>query len=609
MCGICGIINFDNSKVQDKHILEMMKAMKHRGPDDEGTFIEGSNGLGFVRLSILDLSPAGHQPMFSKDERFVIVFNGEVYNYLEIKEELKSKYEFRSNTDTEVVLYSYLEWGKDSLHKFNGMFAFVIFDRLKNEIFGARDRFGIKPFYYHLNENQFIFASDIPPILKALNKKPTPNDEVICNYLFLNRTNYSENTFFNEIKKLQHGHFFYIKDRNFEIFRWYDVSKELKGKGFKEPKEYYECLKNSIQLQLRSDVPVGICLSGGLDSSSIASILIKENMLDDLHSYSAIYNRGDTGDEQEFIDEFKGTSIKMHFTNPSHKSLLQDLNDYITALSEPVPGTSIFAEFKVMELAKKHSTVLLNGQGVDEVLGGYDYFYGAYLFLLIKKLRLKSFITELISLSKFNNLKIHLKYFIFFLLPIKLKYILLSLKAFTIKSNFKKIYNKETKKLLKELYQFNSLQEFFIKHLEYKFEHHLLWADKTGMFFSLETRFPFLDHNLVENTLKLSEEKILFKGLTKVILRDALKNILPDKIRNRTNKVGFETPENEWFRTTDFREFISDIINSETFKNRRYFNVKKVKKMYKEHIEYKANYGNDIWKIIHLELWVRKYID
>jgi asparagine synthase (glutamine-hydrolysing) len=228
MCGIAGIVNFNNNSVAKSAIKNMMAAMKHRGPDDEGEFIENNIGLGFVRLSILDLSPSGHQPMFSDDDRYVITFNGEVYNYLEIREILKAKHEFKSNTDTEVVLKAFIEWGESCLDKFNGMFAFVIYDRLAQTLFGARDRFGIKPFYYQYNTNQFIFASDIPPILTNQNVIVSPNEEVIFNYLLTNRTNYSEQTFFNNIIKLKPGFQLKLNKTDLTVEQWYDIDDHKK---------------------------------------------------------------------------------------------------------------------------------------------------------------------------------------------------------------------------------------------------------------------------------------------------------------------------------------------------------------------------------------------
>ncbi len=260
--------------------------------------------------------------MLSDDSRYVLIFNGEIYNYIEIRDELIAKgHRFSTKTDTEVLLKSYIEWGEDCLHKFNGMWAFVIYDRTTKKIFGARDRYGVKPFYYYTDGTQYIFASEITPILSVLNQKPRPNHQVIFDYLVFNRTDQTEHTFFSEIKKLQHGHLFRI-DLNIPCLggmrsgqKWYDLKERVsEAEGFKNPKEYKELLSSAIGLRLRSDVPVGVCLSGGLDSSSIVSILLQDYNKKDLNTFSAVYNKGQIGDETEFINEYKTSLKNMFFT-------------------------------------------------------------------------------------------------------------------------------------------------------------------------------------------------------------------------------------------------------------------------------------------------------
>ena len=610
MCGIAGIIDFRNNDIDQGRIKAMMDKMRHRGPDDEGLYLDNNVGLGFVRLSILDLSPAGHQPMFSEDGGYCIIFNGEVYNYLEIRKELEGKYNFRSNTDTEVVLNSFLEWGSDCLEKFNGMFAFAIYNLKNRSVFGARDRFGIKPFYYRLSGDEFIFASEIPPILHVMPEKPKANDPVILNYLLLNRTNYSTDTFFEGIKKLPPGHYFELAGHEFKTFQWYSVRKKIDDTAdFISADEYSELFRKSIDLQLRSDVPVGICLSGGLDSSAIAATILKEHRHERFNSYSAVYNIPDKADESEYINEFRGSSMEMHFTSPDEHSLMQDLDIYIEALCEPVPGTSEYAEFKVMELAKKHSTVILNGQGADEVLGGYEYFYGAFLKELLLKGRFRKFLTEIFEQRKFGNFRKSIKYLIFFLLPSKAKILMLKDRRLLLDKTFLKKYRSDSLKTLRNLYGFSSLKDYFIRHFEHKFEHHLMWADKSGMHFSIEARFPFLDHQLIEKTLATQTDLIIKNGWTKYILREAFEGVMPDKIRLRKSKIGFATPEHQWLRTEKMKNLINGIFDSSSFNNRHYFNPVEVRKLWNAHLYGRVKEANTIWKFVHLELWLRKYID
>ncbi|MET0531588.1 MAG: asparagine synthase (glutamine-hydrolyzing), partial [Microvirga sp.] len=307
MCGISGIVNLSEEPVALPDVEAMMRRQRHRGPDDAGTFIEGNIGLGFVRLSILDLSEAGHQPMLSEDQRYVLIFNGEIYNYLEIKAELLPHCDFRTRTDTEVLLHAYRRWGPECLHRFNGMFAFVIYDRRNRTLFAARDRFGVKPFYYHMTEDTFVFASEIPPIfeyLRGLRQPLNPNDEVVYDYLVHSRTDLDENTFVRQIKKLRHGHSLTVADNRVSIKRWYLLQDNLVD-GWNNPEEYYDVFESAVGLRLRSDVPVGICLSGGLDSSSIASTVLSGLRKSDYYAFSAVYGEGRKGDERSFIQEYE----------------------------------------------------------------------------------------------------------------------------------------------------------------------------------------------------------------------------------------------------------------------------------------------------------------
>jgi asparagine synthase (glutamine-hydrolysing) len=624
MCGICGIIKFNNSAVDETSIQKMMQKIKHRGPDDEGVFLENNVGLGFVRLSILDLSPAGHQPMLSghqtpsaerlAKERYVIVYNGEVYNYIEIRAELIAQgYTFKSNTDTEVVLNSYIEWGEDCLEKFNGMWSFVIYDRQKKEIFCARDRYGIKPFYYYSDNERFIFASEIPPILTVLNKKPAANNQSIFDYLVFNRTDQTEQTFFSEIKKLQHGCFLSnrlsaLSSQKIEIKKWYDLRERVKmSEGFQNADEYRELFSSAVGLRLRSDVPIGVCLSGGLDSSSIVSILLKDYNKKDLNTFSAVYEKGQIGDESDYINSYSSELSNMFYTTPSAESLDNDLMKFIKAHGEPIPSTSPYAQYKVMQLAKENVVVTLDGQGADEELAGYHYFFGFYFKHLLRKFKWTKLFSELFHYVSIHRSVYGVKTFLYLLLPKSFRTKLrLAEKGYLTKAFGS--YNSHSV-IADELYGSDSLQDSLLNHFEYKLEHLLKWEDRNSMHFSLEARVPFLDYRLVEKTLATSSDKLISKGMTKHILRRAMKGTLPEKIRVRKDKIGFGTPQDEWFRTEKFKRFIFDILSSDSFKNRNIIDIKKAKSLFRKHLNKKINISNEIWKWIHLELWFRHFLD
>ena len=610
MCGIVGDINLNNQAIDKKDIQKMMKKIEHRGPDDSGVFIEDSVGLGFVRLSIIDISMGGHQPMISSNNRFVIIFNGEVYNYIELREELKKRgYRFRSNSDTEVVLNSYQEWGEGCLDRFNGMWAFVIYDRERREIFGARDRFGIKPFYYYRDSNRFLFASEIKALREVIDSRNLSlNEQAIFDYLLFNRTDYGDRTFYSEIYKVPHGHYFKIDSKQeFKLHKWYDLSSNC-NRGNIDSEKYFELLTSSIKLRMRSDVPVGVCLSGGLDSSTIVSIISKRLNIEDINSFSAVYGKGKKGDESEFIDEMSLFLKNMHYTTPTAQSLFNDIDDMVKLLDEPVPTTSIYAQYKVMELAKKYVTVTLDGQGADEQLAGYPYFYGFYFKELLTTLSLRTLFIEMLYYIKLHKSLYAIKTLIFFLLPNRLKLNLKGKNISYIQSDFFKNHNGKNT-LTDELYSAKSLREALIKHFEYKLEHLLKWEDLNSMRFSIESRVPFLDYRVVEQTLSLRDDNYIRKGVTKYILRESIKSIVPEKIRTRYDKVGFSTPEADWFRESFFRDMIFDILENPAMNFKKYIDTNRAKSLYLQHLNRKGDYSRDIWKWINLNLWLENNKD
>jgi len=610
MCGICGIINFNQQPVQEAKIRRMMHLQKHRGPDDEGIFLDYNIGLGFVRLSILDLSPAGHQPMFSHDERYVVVFNGEIFNYIELRDELRTKgYHFKTNTDTEVLLAAYQYWGKECLDRFNGMWAFVIYDTIDKSVFASRDRYGIKPFYYYTTEEFFAFASEITALLTLLPGKPNPNNQAIFDYLVFNRTDQTDSTFFQEIKKLQHGNKLTIIDSNLKIERWYYLRERIKNtEGFQDPEEFRDLLSSSIGLRLRSDVPVGVCLSGGLDSSSIVSILMKDYQKYDLQTFSAVYYEGQYGHEAEFINEYNSELHNMFFTTPDADSLYSDLMNFIKAHAEPLPSTGPYAQYKVMECAKNNVVVTLDGQGADELLGGYHYFFGFLFKELLVNGKLGKLSSEIFNYF-INHRSIYgLKTFIYFLLPEKLRTEARVQEKGYLNRQFAAA-NKLNNTITGNLYGATSLKDSLLDHFEYKLEHLLKWEDRNSMWFSLESRVPFLDYRLVEKALATSSDKIIHKGITKHILREAMKDIVPVKIRLRKDKMGFGTPQDEWFKTSTWKAIIKDILESKSFQGRSIINRETAINKYHQHLIGKTNISKEIWKWINLELWFREFIN
>jgi len=361
-------------------------------------------------------------------------------------------------------------------------------------------------------------------------------------------------------------------------------------------------------LRLRSDVPVGVCLSGGLDSSSIVSSLLTDYHKNDLNTFSAVYNEGQTGDESRFINLYRASLDNMYFIYPTGDSLFKDLDDFITTHAEPIPTTGPYAQYKVMELAKDHVTVTLDGQGADECLGGYHYFFGYYFKDLLLNKQFRKLISEMKYYGNIHRSSYAYKTFLFFLLPKILRTRLRANESTYIKKEYYNTHADNTE-IAGDLYNSESLQDALIDHFEFKLEHLLKWEDRNSMKFSLEARVPFLDYRLVEKTLALNSDMVINEGMTKYILREAMKMDLPSQITKRVDKTGFSTPQDEWFRSEAFQKIILEIINSDSFKNRPFWNQTNVVKIYNRHLERKGNYSKDIWKWLHLELWYQKFID
>jgi asparagine synthase (glutamine-hydrolysing) len=626
MCGICGIINFNGRPVKEEFIHRMMNTQRHRGPDDEGTYFDGNVGLGFLRLSILDLSSAGHQPMFDESGRYSIMHNGEVYNYIEIREELQKKgYVFQSNTDTEVILKSFIEWGEECLNRFNGMWAFCIYDKDNKLVFIARDRYGVKPFYYYFNNNEFIFASEIPPILSVIQSKCSPNPQTIFDYLAFSRTDQTEDTFFGGVKKLQHGHCLTISldcynfnevnrqngwipiHNTMYLKRWYNLRERVSQvQPFQSIGEFREMFTSAVGIRLRSDVPVGVCLSGGLDSSSIVGVLVNKYARSDLHTFSAVYGSNVYGDESEYIDEFKPMLKNMHYTYPTGDTLYRDMDVFLRAHGEPIPSTSPYAQFKVMELAKENVVVTLDGQGADEQLAGYHYFFGFYFKELFKRFQLLRLGSEVFNYLINQRSLLGLKTFGYFMLPENKRGEIRIKEKGYLKSSFVNNFIR-TNQVTRNIYGSDSLMNALLDHFEYKLEHLLKWEDRNSMWFSLEARVPFLDYRLVEKTLTLDPEWIIRKGSTKYILRESMNGILPPKIKKRRDKIGFATPAADWFRSKLFKDYICDILLNSPILNDGIIDRVRAMNIYEKHLRGKIDANKEIWKWINLDKWYCSY--
>lgn len=637
MCGICGVISFQNN-INTDQLLKMTRILRHRGPDDEGFMLGNTErkiinsfhhdetidsiknktqrlensfnanfGFGFRRLSILDLSENGHQPMQFEEAGLWIAFNGEIYNYIEIRTELSAKgYTFKSNTDTEVILKAYHKWGEDCVQKFNGMWAFAIWDSNNNKLFCSRDRFGIKPFYFNYKQNlHFVFASEIKSILQVINSK-TDKQQLFDSFAS-GYSDHNERTFFNDIKQLRGGHSLVVRNGNLSIYRYYTIKNEPCSDSFENAKrKLQELLFDAVRVRLRSDVPLGYALSGGIDSSSIVGIASKINSGSN-NTFSMIYP-GDNVDESFFMKKvIEKTGVNHHYVSPTPEDFLKDLDNFIWHQEEPFIGTSYFGEFKLRELIRKNNvTVSLEGQGADEIITGYTSLLNPYFFDLISNFKLQKFIKEY---RNFNHyLTTPAKIITAYLLRNKKPYSVYLDKKYSYLNSeyFNEIVNQGD--VLENFKSGSHLNDELYEMLLYtSIPQQLVRADKSSMAFSVECRFPFLDYRLVEYAMNLSYDYKTKNGLTKYILREAMKDLLPEEVYNRKDKIGFAIPNNS-FDSDKVREYFQGLLDSIEdknipFINKQAFNTEYFSKSKENKLDWK------FWKVLSVLLWHNKFMN
>ncbi|MEK7142944.1 MAG: asparagine synthase (glutamine-hydrolyzing) [Patescibacteria group bacterium] len=635
MCGIAGIVNLDMKPVEKKILIKMTRALAHRGPDDEGFLIDKNIGLGHRRLSIIDLTASGHQPMFYDGRNLAIVYNGEIYNYLEIKNDLiKEGYKFRSKTDTEVILASYKKWGFDCLKYFNGMWAFVIYDKRKNLLFASRDRIGVKPLYYYKDKQNFIFASEPKAIIKHPKVKTRPNDKTIWDFLICGLVDHSENTFFDGIKELRPGHYIKIQNLKFpanagmKIQKYWDLDPK-KQPIYKKDQDYAEKFRelfiDSVRLRLRSDVPIGTCLSGGLDSSAI--VLVVNNFLKEKikikqlgkwqKTFSSVFDdkKFPYCDESRFIKEaIKKTQAKPHYVFPSGQKLVSEIKKLVYFQDYPFSSTSIYAQWNVFRLAASSGIkVMLDGQGSDEFLAGYHPFFGIYYGQLLREYNLPRFIYEIFQYSRHHDYSLFLifkdlfydllrKGFLGFNLPIFSKNQMEEYSLFC--PEWQQKY--QSPKAL--MPTGNVFKNGIHSGLKMGLPSLLKYEDRDSMAFSIESRVPFLDYRLMEFMYSLPDNQRIRHGQTKWVMRGALKGILPEKIRTRQDKIGFATPEEIWMRG-GLGQDMKKIFSSEQFNRRGYFVPGKALEMFEKYLGGKIGNYQLFWRLYCLEMWFRVFID
>ncbi len=623
MCGINGILYFKDFKKDESlsffenNISRMNEEIAHRGPDGSGMFISYPVCLGHRRLSIIDLSEEAGQPMFNEDKSVVIVFNGEIYNYTELIPDLKSKgHIFKTKSDTEVILHSYEEYGTECVNRFNGMWAFAIYDIKKKIFFASRDRFGVKPFYYYKDDRQFIFSSEIKAVLKIKDINEANHGKVF-DYLAYGYKSSNGDTFFQDINELKPAHNIIIQNDKAEIKKYWDFKNEkYRGNDIKEKLNYL--LYDSVKLRFRSDVPVSILLSGGLDSGIITRItdeLIDDHQLkeNEVTAFSAVFP-GFMYDESKTVKEFIQTCrhIKSIEITPGNDNLLTSINNFVYGMGEPVFSTTSFAHYILMKEIKKNNVkVVMNGQGSDEAWCGYGRYFIGYFLLDSLLSRPQEFISQLNSISD------KMKYSYKFILQQTLKAVMsrryssylrakykeniidcLSFDFF--RRNYKYISNPEYKKLSP-----GNLSGYMKYNIQFQgFNQILHYEDHSSMQSSIEMRSPFIDYRLMELAFSLNDKVKFDKGVTKKILRELFKEKLPQSVINNHMKIGFMTPFDNWMDQEITMSFLNKLLNSDSFNSKRIFDPGKVREKFKNK---KINRDFPFWRLINLELWSQAY--
>ena len=557
MCGIAGIIGY---KANEDLLTKMLKSQAHRGPDNTGTFISENTCLGHNRLSIIDLSDSADQPFVDNYNRYQLVFNGEIYNYLELKSELN--YNFKTNSDTEVLLAAYLKWGEKCLSKLNGMFSFAIYDTKENTLFAARDRFGVKPFYYFKDDTTFYFASEIKTLFSADIMKE-PNKKVWANYFLYGSYGLPNETFWENINQLSGGHYLEFKKGELSIQKWYYFEEEIKKYSnlkltYSEAKKQYTALlKDSIKLRFRADVPIGFNLSGGVDSSTLLSLVNQHSNTENVKAFTFY-----TGDSN--YDELPWVKEMISFTkNPLEKVLLkiEEIEELASKIAdhqdEPFGGIPTLAYANIFKESKKQNVkVLLDGQGMDEQWAGYDYYLSNTNTNTIQGVKKSPFRENVISFK---------------------------LSIYSNKPEYPKPFKDE---LLNKQYR-----DLFYT----KIPRALRFNDRISMAFSTELREPFLDYRLVEFAFSQPLEFKIKDNVQKKMIRDIASEYLKDNISYAPKRT-LQTPQREWL-ANELKEFVT--LNLEKIKKSEFANWFHIDELEKEWEQYK-NGDNDssfhIWQ-------------
>jgi asparagine synthase (glutamine-hydrolysing) len=631
MCGICGKLNFDSREVKIQLIKRMTSTLIHRGPDDQGTYVKDNIGLGHRRLSIIDLSRAAHQPMSNEDRTVWIVFNGEIYNFPDLRKVLvKRGHIFRSNSDTEVILHLYEEHSFECLEHLRGMFAFAIWDESNKSLFLARDRTGQKPLFYYADNNFIAFASEIKALLQDPSVPKLPDFTAIYHYLTYQ---YVPSPFsaFKGINKLPPAHYLVCRDGKLDVKRYWKLSYipkfSVDNPTRMEDLEaaLIEQLKEAVKIRFISDVPLGAFLSGGIDSSAVVA-LMSECMAEPVRTFSIGFKEATYNETQyaRMISKQYHTDHTEFIVDPDAVKILPKL---IWHYNEPFADSSAISTYYVSKLAREYVTVALNGDGGDENFAGYERYVANDMAIKLSKIVppfvvqcLLPFVMKLPHRNEPSNFFWRLKQFLreFPLSPELrnghwLSHFTEEMKQDIMTDEYRiAVQDTDSFDLLFEKFGETDAESFLDKSLYadvamYLPDNLLVKVDVASMASSLEARSPFLDHKFMEFVARIPSQ-LKLKGRTcKYILKKALTNFLPNEVLYR-KKMGFAVPIDHWLRN-DLRDMAYDMLLSQKSLQRGYFRKNALQRMLDEHVSGEWNWHSHIWNLLILELWHQMFID
>ena len=631
MCGISGIaLSTRSARQLERDVVERMRdVLAHRGPDDTGIFLDGRVGLGHRRLSIVDVA-AGHQPMTNEDGSLQIIFNGEIYNHADFRKELEGRgHVYQTHCDTETILHLYEEHGAACVNFLRGMFAFAIWNLKTRELFIARDRLGVKPLYYFLAEDgSLYFASEIKALFEAGAFKPEVNFTALPDYL-ANHATSNEETLYRGVTRLLPGHTLTWRDGRVEIRKYWDVhftKADQNGRSDKDTiAEWSDLFRTSVRLRLMADVPLGMFLSGGIDSSAIAAVM--SGMVDEpIQTFSVAFAEREANELAYARIVSEAFKTRHHEVTVSPEQFFQALPKLVWHEDEPLAHPSSVALYFVSELASKHVKVVLTGEGSDELLAGYGRYRKTILNLSMGN-RYQSFTPGILrdavraGIAGLPASRVRQKLLRSFLsVPSDIERIYfdnfavfpLSMQADLLSSaTLERVGNVDpyagVRRVLQETDAKSLLDRLLYADIKTYLHELLMKQDQMSMATSIESRVPFLDHKLVEFTCSLPEHLKLHGRTTKHILRESMKGVLPEAILSRS-KMGFPVPIGAWFRGA-YRSIVDEYVLSERALARGIFNPVAVRQLVEKHQSGLENHDERLWALVNFEIWQRQFFE